>query len=199
MTIPATEGPAGGNDLEPKGNCMTSNDNPDSATGGTGPSADVTARPMDGLRGHILTWAASVVSACIVGAAWVYTNPPVSFVAVDVNALVKTETELLAKIVKQDATKEQQEAAIRRASEFGRRLDDAIARLAAECGCVVINTAAIVAQSGRKPVPDATERVRRMLAGDRPDDGLAQSGSALLDRAWKEGEKAAGGLAGWGK
>jgi hypothetical protein len=150
------------------------------------------------LKANIITWALSVLSACIVGAAWIHTHPSLSFVAVDVNALVKAETGLLAKAVKPDATKEQQEAAIRRASEFGKKLDDAIAQLAAECGCVVINAAAIVAQPGRKSVPDATERVRQMLAESRSDDGLAQA-AGTPDRAWKEGEKAAGGLMRWAK
>lgn len=116
------------------------------------------------IGGYVMTWLLSVASACIVGGAWVYTHPTPSFVAVDVNALVKAETELLAQAVKPDATKEQQEAAIRRASEFGKKLDDAIAQLAAECGCVVINTAAIVAQPASTPVRDATQRVKALVS-----------------------------------
>ncbi|WP_303785340.1 hypothetical protein [Azovibrio restrictus] len=116
------------------------------------------------MRGHAITWALSVLSACIVGGAWIYAHPTPSFVAVDVNALVKAETGLLAQAVKPDATKEQQEAAIRRASEFGKKLDDAIAQLAAECGCVVVNAAAIVAQPASTPVRDATQRVKALIS-----------------------------------
>lgn len=115
-------------------------------------------------RGHVITWALSVLSACIVGWAWIHTHPTPSFVTVDVNALVKAETGLLAQAVKPDATKEQQEAAIRRASEFGKKLDDAIARLTAECGCVVVNAAAIVAQPANMPVRDATQRVKVLVS-----------------------------------
>lgn len=162
--------------------------NTNTATGSTGSPADVEARLTSGLRGHIMTWAASVISACIVGAAWVYANPPTSFVSVDVYALVKAETEMLADIVRQGATKEQQEAAIRRASEYGRRLDEAIARLAEECNCVVINKAAIIAQPGTKYVPDVTERVNKMLAGRKPEDMMGLSRSKLLDKAGGKGE-----------
>lgn len=117
-----------------------------------------------GIGGYVTTWLLSVASAAIVGWAWVHTHPTPKFVAIDLSGLVKTEMATLTESVKQGATKEQQENAIRRASEFGSKLDRAIATLADECGCVVVNGAAIVAQPRERAIPDATARVREILS-----------------------------------
>lgn len=116
------------------------------------------------MSGHVITWVFSVVSACIVGWAWLFTHPAPSFAVVDVNALVKAETESLMQSVKPDTPNEQKEVLVRRASEFGRKLDNAIMQVASECGCVVVNSAAIVAQPARMPIPNITRQVQEYLS-----------------------------------
>lgn len=115
------------------------------------------------LDGYVMTWLLSVASAALMGWAWVQAHPAPKFVAIDLNSLVKSETSRLVDAMKSGATKEQQASAIRRASDFGAKLDSAIARLADECGCVVVNSAAIVAQPRKRTIQDATSRVAKLL------------------------------------
>ncbi len=116
------------------------------------------------LKGHITTWALSVASACLVGWAWVYTHPAPKLAAVNIQALVNAHTQALTAAIRPDTPRDEQEAAIRRAAEFGQRLDAALASAAKECDCAIINAAAIVAMPATaRPIPDITERVRAHL------------------------------------
>lgn len=112
---------------------------------------------------HVLTWLLAVCASFLAMWAWLHTHPAPAFVAVDVTSLVQAEAKRLGASAKPGVSKEQQEDAIRQASQFGARLDAALAQLASECGCTVLNAAAIVAQPARHAVRDATERVRAIL------------------------------------
>lgn len=121
------------------------------------------------MKGHIITWALSVASACLVGWAWVYTHPTPKLAAVNIQSIVQEHTQALTAAIKPDTPKEEQEAAIRRAAEFGQRLDAALAVTAKECGCAIVNAAAIVAMpSAPQPIADITERVRARLQPGLP-------------------------------
>jgi len=168
---------------------MGSNEKADCAVSGDGSLGKGAMAVGAGyMREHVITWALSVFSATIVGGAWIHTHPYPRFVAVDVNTIVNEETNALVSAIKPESSREQQEAAIKRAAEFGDKLDGAIAQVASECGCVVVNAAAIVAQPGETPIPDATDHVRRILKGGATDSSQAP----LLDKAWKRGEQTAG-------
>lgn len=118
------------------------------------------------MKAHIITWLLSVLSACIIGAAWVYTHPTPKMVQVNLRSLVDEEARRLASVITPETPKDKQEKAFKDASELGRKIDLAVSQIARECGCVVINSGAIVAQPGnaaKAVIPDVTERARELI------------------------------------
>lgn len=118
------------------------------------------------LRPYIITWAASVAAACIIGAAWIYTHPSPKMAQVNLRTLVDDEAKRLVSAITPNTPKEEQEKAIRSASMLGQKVDAAISQLSKECGCVIVNSGAIVAQPGNATtaaIPDMTVRVKELL------------------------------------
>ncbi|MDP1573089.1 MAG: hypothetical protein Q8M09_08190 [Pseudomonadota bacterium] len=120
------------------------------------------------MKAHIITWALSVLAACIIGAAWVYTHPSPRVVTVDLKSLFDDEARAFAN--KARGTPEEQVAALSQVKKRGEEIESAIDRLAQECRCAVLNSAAI-AKLPPNPtdagIPDMTGRVRQMLAGGK--------------------------------
>lgn len=115
------------------------------------------------MKSYVITWALSVLSACIIGAAWIYTHQPLKYAAVDVKKLVGDEVAKLQSALKPGMSPEEQQKAIMEASAVGNRLEVAINNLARECGCVVLNSAAIIGRPDRAALPDMTERARQLM------------------------------------
>lgn len=119
------------------------------------------------MKAHIITWALSVLSACIIGAAWIYTHPSPKLVQVNLRALVEDEAKRLVSAITPNTPKEEQEKAIKAASMLGGKVDAAVGQLSRECGCVIINSGAIVAQPGNATtaaIPDMTGRVKELMS-----------------------------------
>lgn len=121
------------------------------------------------MKNHIITWALSVLSAGIIGAAWVYTHPAPRVVTVDLKALFDDEARAFANKAR-TGTPDEQAAALSQVKMRGEEIELAIDRLAQECRCAVLNSAAI-AKLPPNPtdagIPDMTGRVRQMLAGGK--------------------------------
>ncbi|GLW61541.1 hypothetical protein Hthe01_18900 [Hydrogenophilus thermoluteolus] len=118
------------------------------------------------MREHVITWALSVISSCIVGAAWIYTHPvprPETIAVVDLNALLSEEVAKIDREIKPDMTPQEKEQVAGKVSMMTKRIEDATKALAAECGCVVVNAAAVVA-NGSRNVRDMTWRARELAS-----------------------------------
>lgn len=92
-------------------------------------------------------------------------DPHPRFVRVDVGSLYEAERSLLASKIKPGMSEDEQKALFASAGVFGQKVDTALGRLAVECRCAVLNSAAIlrVPDDGRTGITDATARVRALL------------------------------------
>jgi len=86
-------------------------------------------------------------------------------VRVDVGSLYEEQKKTLSARLKPGMTEEEQKAIFKAATDYGKRVDEALSSAAQECRCAVLNTAAIVRlpDSGESGIPDATDRVRQIL------------------------------------
>ncbi|HNO75903.1 hypothetical protein [Nitrosomonas mobilis] len=110
------------------------------------------------MKNHILTWALSVLSAVIIGAAWMHTHPVQKFVTIDLTGLFSESAVTFAQRKDESALIEAQAQAI--------RIDMALQQLANSCGCFVLNSASIAkrpdgANSGN--IADMTSWVKSYL------------------------------------
>ncbi|MBK6616904.1 MAG: hypothetical protein IPG31_00495 [Nitrosomonas sp.] len=110
------------------------------------------------MKNHILTWALSVLSAAIIGAAWIHTHPVQKFVTVDLTSLFNESAAAFAQRKDESALMEAQAQAI--------RIDMALQQLANSCGCFVLNSASIAKRpdgANQKNILDMTDWVRSHL------------------------------------
>ncbi|MEW6406217.1 MAG: hypothetical protein AB1649_30900 [Chloroflexota bacterium] len=117
------------------------------------------------MKAHIVTWIASVISACIVGGAWVYTHPTPRMARVDMGSLFDEQKQALADQIKPGMSEQEQKALFMSATAYASRVEEALTILAKECGCAVLNSAAILRlpESHSTGIPDMTARVRELV------------------------------------
>lgn len=118
-----------------------------------------------GRSAHFITWLASVATASIIGYVWVSQHPAPKFARVDVAGLYEEQKRELAARLKPGMTEEEQRAILQMAADYGKRVDEALGVLAEECGCAVLNSAAIVRlpEGNEVGVRDLTGRLREFL------------------------------------
>jgi len=111
------------------------------------------------MKAHILTWFFSVIAACIVGAAWIYTHPVQKFVTVNISSLFSESAKRVAQ--------QKDESSILMAQEQGKKIEQALQQLADACDCLVMNSAAIAKRPGdghgRVITYDMTDWVRKQI------------------------------------
>ena len=113
----------------------------------------------------LVTGLLSVLVSCAIGLMWVRSHPAPRMVRVDVGSLYEEQKKTLSARLKPGMTEEEQKAIFKAATDYGKRVDEALSSEARECQCAVLNTAAIVRlpDSGESGIPDATDRVRQIL------------------------------------
>jgi hypothetical protein len=113
----------------------------------------------------LVTGLLSVLVSCAIGLMWVRSHPVPRMVRVDVGSLYEEQKKTLSARLKPGMTEEEQKAIFKAATDYGKRVDEALSGAARECKCAVLNTAAIVRlpDSGESGIPDATDRVRQIL------------------------------------
>lgn len=113
----------------------------------------------------LVTSLLSVLVSCAIGLMWVRSHPAPRMVRVDVGSLYDEQKKALSARLKPGMTEEEQKAIFKAATDYGKRVDEALSSAARECQCAVLNTAAIVRlpDSGESGIPDATDRVRQIL------------------------------------
>ena len=113
----------------------------------------------------LVTGLLSVLVSCALGLMWVRSHPAPRMVRVDVGSLYEEQKKTLSARLKPGMTADEQKAIFKAATDYGKRVDEALSSAARECQCAVLNTAAIVRlpDSGESGIPDATDRVRQIL------------------------------------
>ncbi|WP_126448293.1 hypothetical protein [Sulfuricystis multivorans] len=115
------------------------------------------------MKAHIITWTLSVLSACIIGAAWVYTHPsPTKIAVVELESILRDEILKLDKEIKPDMTEQQKREIAGRAEKMVERVKLATEQVGKECDCTIFTAAAVVANGGK--VQDLTWRVKELVA-----------------------------------
>jgi len=118
-----------------------------------------------GLVRLLVTGLLSVLVSCAIGLMWVRSHPAPRMVRVDVGSLYEEQKKALSARLRPGMTEEEQKAIFKAATDYGKRVDEALSSAAQECRCAVLNTAAIVRlpDSGESGIPDATDQVRQIL------------------------------------
>ncbi len=117
------------------------------------------------MKAHIITWAVSVLSAVLVGGAWIYTHPQPRIVRVDMGGMFEEQKKSLAEKIRPGMTEQEQKALFQLAGEYASRVEAALSALSRECGCVVMNSAAILRlpDATATGIPDMTPRLRELV------------------------------------
>lgn len=115
---------------------------------------------MHNMRAHILTWLASVMAACIIGFAWIYTHPVQKFVTVNLTSLFSETAQQVAR--------NKDESSLLMAQTQAKKIEQALQQLADGCDCLVMNSAAIAKRPGdghgKVITYDMTDWVRKQIS-----------------------------------
>jgi len=117
------------------------------------------------LRAHIITWAVSVLSAAMLGWAWLYTHPAPRIVRVDMGEMFDEQKKRLAEKITPGMSEPEQKALVHSAGEYASKVEAALTTLSQECRCVVMNSAAILRlpEASATGIPDMTLRLRELV------------------------------------
>jgi len=118
------------------------------------------------LTAHIAT--GTLAAAFAVGsiAWWNHSHPSYPIAKVDILGIVNSQQKSLAAKLKPGMDEKAQAELIDQAKRFGSRLDAALAQVASECRCTLINSVAIIKDAPSGTLRDYTQRVAE-LAQDR--------------------------------
>ncbi len=96
--------------------------------------------------------------------AWLHYHPAQRIGKVDVLSILQAQQKQLESQVKPGMDEAAQKALIASATLFGKNLDLALGKVSAECGCVLLNSAAIVKDPSGSVLSDYTDRVRMIMS-----------------------------------
>lgn len=118
------------------------------------------------MRAHIVTGTLAAIVAIGSVAGWHFFYPSDPVAKVNIIGIVSAQQKSLAAKLKPGMDEKAQAALIDQASRFGKQLDAALAQVASECRCTLINSAAVVRDAPSGTLRDYTQRVTE-LAQDR--------------------------------
>jgi hypothetical protein len=83
---------------------------------------------------------------------------------VDIASLYRAkEGQVTAQLLRRDASDTDRAAALREAAAFGEQLDRLVARLPADCRCLVFTQGALIGSGAGRRIADLTPQLRRKL------------------------------------
>ena len=102
-----------------------------------------------------------LVSACV---AWMLPAGTSAIATVDIASLYRAkEGQVTAQLLRRDASDTDRAAALREAAAFGEQLDRLVARLPADCRCLVFTQGALIGSGAGSRIADLTPQLRRQL------------------------------------
>lgn len=114
------------------------------------------------IRAQIITGIVAVTTAVGISIAWHHYRPYPRLAKVDILGIVTAKQKELSEKVKPGMDEIMQKKLIDEASGFGAQLGVALNRVADECQCTIINSAAIVQESPSRTILDLTQRVSEL-------------------------------------
>lgn len=90
-------------------------------------------------------------------------------VRVDMGSLFEEQKKALADRIKPGMSEQEQKVLFQSATDYASRVEAALTMLAKECGCAVVNSAALLRlpEAGVPGIPDMTARVRELVAAEK--------------------------------
>lgn len=120
-------------------------------------------------KAHLITGLITLTVGSLAAAMWWVKEQELStrFARVDIGLIVAKQQKSLVERVKPGIDAQEQGRIFEEAKAFGNRLDAALEQASRECGCALMNSAALlkVAHAG---IPDLTERVETLASSPAP-------------------------------
>jgi hypothetical protein len=108
---------------------------------------------------------AALSLALVLAASWLLPASGQRLATVDIASLYRAkEGQVTAQLLRRDASDSDRAAALREAAAFGERLDRLVARLPADCRCLVFTQGALIGSGTGRRIADFTPQLRRQLA-----------------------------------
>ena len=97
-------------------------------------------------------------------ASWLLPASGQRLATVDIASLYRAkEGQVTAQLLRRDASDTDRAAALREAAAFGEQLDRLVARLPADCRCLVFTQGALIGSGAGSRIADLTPQMRRQL------------------------------------
>jgi hypothetical protein len=107
---------------------------------------------------------AALSLALVLAASWLLPASGQRFATVDIASLYRAkEGQVTAQLLRRDASDTDRAAALREAASFGEQLDRLVARLPADCRCLVFTQGALIGAGAGSRIADLTPQLRRQL------------------------------------
>jgi hypothetical protein len=107
---------------------------------------------------------AALSLALVLAASWLLPASGQRLATVDIASLYRTkEGQVTAQLLRRDASDTDRAAALREAASFGEQLDRLVARLPADCRCLVFTQGALIGAGAGSRIADLTPQLRRQL------------------------------------
>ena len=120
---------------------------------------------MSPLRILARTVLTTLLAGAALAVAWLQVRPLESprLARVDIGSLVARQQQALVQRIQPGMTVDEQGKLFDEAKTFGVQLDAALDRVAQECRCALLNSAALVKASSAVAIPDLTARVAELV------------------------------------
>lgn len=120
-------------------------------------------------KAHLITGLITLTVGSLAAAMWWVKEQELSprFARVDIGRVVAKQQKSLVERVKPGIDAQEQGRIFEEAKAFGNRLDAALEQASRECGCTLMNSAALL-KAAHAGIPDLTDRVEALASSPAP-------------------------------
>lgn len=120
-------------------------------------------------KAHLITGLITLTVGSLAAAMWWVKEQELSprFARVDIGRVVAKQQKSLVERVKPGIDAQEQGRIFEEAKAFGNRLDAALEQASRECGCSLMNSAALL-KAAHAGIPDLTDRVEALASSPAP-------------------------------
>jgi hypothetical protein len=125
-------------------------------------------------KAHLITGLITLTAGSLAAAMWWVKEQELSprFARVDIGRVVAKQQKSLVERVKPGIDAQEQGRIFEEAKAFGNRLDAALEQASRECGCNLMNSAALL-KAAHAGIPDLTERVESLASTPAPSSSAS--------------------------
>jgi hypothetical protein len=129
---------------------------------------------MTAWKAHLITGLMTLIVGSLAAAMWWVKEQDLSprFARVDIGRVVAKQQKSLVERVKPGIDAQEQGRIFEEAKAFGNRLDAALEQVSRECGCNLMNSAALL-KAAHAGIPDLTDRVEALANSPAPSSSAS--------------------------